>query len=145
MWRVVIACIHLFASAQLMAVLCALLMSAPAHALCTQNASGDWACVQVDRVVDLNAPGALEALARENPERHRKIVTVLEQVQRYRIRDVPQWLQTTLGAQQAQYTVFLRVSNPPKRDLSFVLEGTRYQARVIEPVDAEWLQVLPRR
>jgi hypothetical protein len=142
MWRGVIACIALFAWPPLMAVGCGLLMSAPADAAgCTQSVSGDWTCSDADRVVNLNALGALVALARENPEQHHKIVTILQQVQTRRIRDVPQWLQATFGAQRGEYSVVLRVSNPAKRDLSFVLEGTRYQARVIDPVDAQWLQI----
>ena len=83
-----------------------------------------------EKVVNLNAPGAMQALERSNPAHHKKIVAILEGVTEQKIKDVPKWLQTAFDARSVQYTSVLLVSDPPKRDLSFVLDDTRYRARV---------------
>jgi hypothetical protein len=82
------------------------------------------------KVVDLNEPGALSALQQENPEHHRKVVAILEQVRTQRVEDVPRWMQSTFDAREVYYAPLLLTSNPPQRDLSFVLEDTLYMARL---------------
>jgi len=80
--------------------------------------------------VDLNEPGALAALQQENPEHHRKVVAILEQVRTQRVEDVSRWMEATFDARDVYYAPLLLTSNPPKRDLSFVLDDTRYEARL---------------
>lgn len=81
-------------------------------------------------IVDLNEPGVLAALGHSNPDHHRKIVTILEQVRTHDFDDVPRWMQANFDARDVRYVPLLLVSNPPKRDLSFVLGDTRYKARL---------------
>jgi hypothetical protein len=84
----------------------------------------------VAAVVDLNRPGMLEALAESNPLHHSKIVEILDQIRHHQMMDVPDWLHVSFDARDVKYTPVLLVSNPPKRDLSFVLGSTRYKARI---------------
>ncbi len=81
-------------------------------------------------VVDLNSPGALAALAQNNPAHYRKVVQILDEVRTQQPADVPQWLATKFDAREVFYTSILLISNPPKRNLSFVLDHARYRARV---------------
>ena len=55
------------------------------------------------RAVDLNEPGALEALQGSNPIHYDKIRRILEGVLRQSDGGVPRWLQTTCNAQDVSY------------------------------------------
>ena len=82
------------------------------------------------RTVDLDAPGALEALERSNPAHHEKVRRILEGVVQRRDADVPRWMQASFAARDVSYAPIVLTSDPPKRRLSFVLDTTRYQAVV---------------
>ena len=84
-----------------------------------------------EKLVNLNAPGVLQQLERTNPAHHKKVVAILNGVTAQQVTDVPRWLQTTFAARNVTYRPLMFASNPPKRDLSFVLDDTSYQARVI--------------
>ena len=43
---------------------------------------------------------------------------------------MPRWLQTSFGAHDVSYAPVLLTSDPPKKRLSFALDGTRYLAVV---------------
>lgn len=78
--------------------------------------------------IDLNAPGALEVLRRTRPEDYRRIVAILAEITRHPQRDVPRWLQTNFDARDIVYQPLWLTSFPPKRRLSFSLEGQPYRA-----------------
>ena len=84
-----------------------------------------------ERLVNLNEPGALEALRRENPTEYRTIRKILDAVQEQpESPNVPQLLQTTYKAHDVSYLPVLLTSDPPKKNLAFTLGKTRYQIRV---------------
>ena len=87
-----------------------------------------------DKHVDLNAPGALEKLQASNPVHYRKVQEILKGLEERRGRDVVGWLQASFAAKQISYYDLYRTSYPPQRDLSFVLDETRYSARFFVPV-----------
>src|SRR5262245_52895039 len=106
MLRVVIACLTLLATSQIVA--------APPPG----------------KIVNLNVPGALEKLAQTNPAHHQKIVAILKGVTTHSLGDVPHWMQVNFDAHNVDYRALMLASNPPKRDLSFVLDDTSYKTRV---------------
>jgi hypothetical protein len=83
--------------------------------------------VAAGRVVDLDEPGALEALQRSNPTHHEKVQKILADLPRQPERAVPRWMQTSFDARDVSYRPVLLTSNPPKRRLSFALDDTRYE------------------
>lgn len=85
---------------------------------------------EVEAVVDLNQPGMMETLAERNPLHYQKIVRILDEIWTHQTNEVPEWLRVSFDARDVTYTPVLLVSNPPKRDLSFVLGNMRYKARV---------------
>jgi len=86
--------------------------------------------------VDLNAPGAIESLARQNPDHYAKIERILADVARRPPETVPRWMNAEFGAQGVSFPRVLKTSDPPKRSLSFTLDATRYEAVVTVP--ARW-------
>ena len=83
-----------------------------------------------ERTINLNRPGALEALQQSNPTHYEKIRKITEGVLQKPDADVPRWIQTTVDARDVNYTPVLLTSAPPKKRLSFVLDDTRYEAVV---------------
>ena len=79
---------------------------------------------------NLNEPGALEALQRDNPAHYLIVRQILDNVLRQPQSQVPRWLSTTFNAKDVRYAPVLLASYPPKRDLSFTLDDTRYKARL---------------
>ena len=86
--------------------------------------------------VDLNAPGAIEALARDNPEHYAKIAKILQDVAQRPPEAVPRWMKSEFGAEQVAFPSLLKTSDPPKRSLAFTLDRTRYE--VVVTVPARW-------
>jgi hypothetical protein len=80
------------------------------------------------RVIDLNAPGAMERLEQSNPQHHEKVSRILAGVLKRADRDVPRWLQASFAATDVSYVPVLLTSAPPQRRLSFALDSTRYLA-----------------
>jgi len=80
--------------------------------------------------INLNEPGALEALQRDNPVHYLTVHQILDNLLKQPESQVPRWLQTTFNAKDVRYVQVLLTSDPPKRDLSFMLDDTRYKARL---------------
>lgn len=80
------------------------------------------------RIVDLDTPGSMETLARENPDHYAKVRRIVEEIPLRPPDTVPLWLKTEFGADEAIFVGLLKTSNPAKRTLSFRLENTRYEA-----------------
>ena len=79
---------------------------------------------------NLNEPGALEALQRDNPAHYQTVRQILDNILKQPESQVPRWLRTTFNAQDVRYLRVLLTSDPPKRDLSFTLDDTRYKTRL---------------
>jgi hypothetical protein len=82
------------------------------------------------RTVNLDQPGALQALQRSNPTHYEKIQKIMDQLLRQPDAEVPHWMQANFDARDATYGPILLTSLPPKRRLSFTLDDTRYEAIV---------------
>ena len=85
--------------------------------------------------VDLDAPGALDALRTQQPDHYRKVVAILEAVEkRPDVEALGRWIETTFDARDVASLRYWRVSDPPVLDVAFTLDGTRYKARVTSDV-----------
>jgi hypothetical protein len=80
--------------------------------------------------VDLNAPGAMEQIRAANPVHYEKIQGIVEGLGQRSGGSAAQWMQTSFGARQVSYPGFLLTSYPPKKDIAFTLDSTRYYGRV---------------
>ena len=92
-------------------------------AILTLTAAGP---VTLTRTVDLDRPGALEALERSNPTHYEKVLKIVEGVVRQPDAKVPQWIAVTFNGRDVDYAPVVMTSYPPKRRLSFALDDTRY-------------------
>jgi hypothetical protein len=77
--------------------------------------------------VDLNQPGALERLQAERPEHFRAIAEVLRVVERVPCQNEEVTsLEARFDIRDMACNFTMMTSAPPKRRLSFALEGTNY-------------------
>jgi len=84
-------------------------------------------------IVNLDKPGMLEAIEKQNPAHHRKIVEILRVAQAEPCETLPQILKTQFDAQSTNCRSFqLLTSDPPKRHLTFTLTDTVYVTNVIQ-------------
>jgi hypothetical protein len=80
--------------------------------------------------VDLNVPGALDALRTGNPEHFRKITRLIEEFGRRPAENLLAWVEVRFGVKNPQYGMPWLVSWPPQRRLSFALDDVRYSMLV---------------
>lgn len=80
--------------------------------------------------VDLDSPGALEALRVERPEHYAKTKEILALAQTSRGPKLGQLIEARYEASDVEMLQW-RVSDPPKLRVSFTLERTRYTAQVV--------------
>lgn len=84
-----------------------------------------------DVSIPLDGPGALEALKATNPDHYRRAVGILRVASDMPCDGVPRVIQADFNAVLAQCEgATIRTSWPAQRDVAFVLDGTRYSARV---------------
>lgn len=81
--------------------------------------------------VDLDAPGALARLEKERPAQYGRVANILRDAERLPEQRVEGWISTTYHADSVRLGQSLLVSYPPKRRLSFSLEGVSYRATVV--------------
>lgn len=105
-----------------------MLASAALAILCASASEAGEA--PLGRPIDLNAPGALEALERSNPAHHAIVEKIMEGILRQRDADVSRWIQMSFGGREVSYAPIVMTSDPPKRRLSFALDTTRYEVVV---------------
>ena len=86
-------------------------------------AAGD---LTLSRVVDLDKPGALEALQQLNPMHYEKIRQIVTGILQQPDVAVPGWMRANFDARGVLYSQIEMTSYPPKRRLSFALDDTRY-------------------
>jgi hypothetical protein len=78
------------------------------------------------RTIDLDRPGALEALEQSNPVHHEKVLKIVEGIVRQPEAAVPRWIAVTFNGSGVDYAPIVMTSHPPKRRLAFTLDDTRY-------------------
>ena len=94
-------------------------------------------------VVDLNAPGALEALRVQSPKTYAKISAILATAEERPSSEIGEWIRAGFDASDVEAMPLWHVSDPPKLKLSFTLDRTRYTAvvvgrfRPVEPIPAK--------
>jgi hypothetical protein len=83
-------------------------------------------------VVDLDAPGALEALKKGNPSHYDTICKIMTGLRGKTKSEIPRWMQKNFRATNVSYanvdvaSIFL-TSDPPKLRLFFTLDGQDYR------------------
>jgi hypothetical protein len=97
----------------------------------------------VTAVVDLNQPGALDQLARDNPEHYAKVRKILAGIDVIPEQAVGRWMKAQFNATGVIYSRYLLTSNPPLKTLSFRLQTTQYQALLM--LTDEGARLLPTR
>ena len=78
------------------------------------------------RSIDLDRPGAMEALEQANPVHHEKVLKIVEGIVRQPDAAVPRWIAVNFNGSGVDYAPVVMTSHPPKRRLSFTLDDTRY-------------------
>jgi hypothetical protein len=105
----------------------ALLVSA---ALCANAAPG------LGRHVDLDTPGALGRVQRDNPAHFAAITRILREAPAQRPQALAGWVRTAFDARMAP-AMLVKTSYPPQARLEFTLDDTDYRAvvtlRNVEP------------
>ncbi|MGZ5038576.1 MAG: hypothetical protein ACXWG1_00225 [Usitatibacter sp.] len=87
--------------------------------------------IDIKRTIDLDRPGALDAVAQANPEHHRKLVGIIEAASDVDCREMPKMLAVKYGALgSCTAPHMLLTSLPPKRHLSFTIDDTEYVVNV---------------
>ena len=81
--------------------------------------------------IDLDRPGATEALKDDNPLHFDKVQRILQGAQQLPLPSIRGWIRAQFDAADVSYPVLLKTSFPPKARLSFVLDEVRYNATVI--------------
>jgi len=78
--------------------------------------------------IDLDVPGKLEAIERDNPDHFSKIERILAEVPRQppNQKAVAEWMRTRFQARDVQYSDLVMASLPPKKRLRFSLDDTSY-------------------
>ncbi len=84
-------------------------------------------------IVNLDKPGMLEAIEKQNPAHHRKILEILRVAQAEPCETLPRILKTQFDAASAECRSYqLLTSDPPKRHLAFTLADTVYVTNVVQ-------------
>ena len=85
--------------------------------------------------VNLDRPGALEAIEQSNPAHYAKILVIMRVAQMEPCKHVPTILKTKegIGVDDVRCDSFvLLTSYPPKRHMTFVLDDVRYTSNVVQ-------------
>jgi hypothetical protein len=78
--------------------------------------------------VDLNQPEVLQRVARENPFHFAMIRRILAGVDTMPEQAVGRWMKSQFNATDVTYSSVMLTSDPPRKQLTFTLETTRYSA-----------------
>jgi hypothetical protein len=82
------------------------------------------------RAIDLDAPGALERLQRDDPTHFAKVERILREAPGRSAASVARWLRTEFNAQDGYRSELLKTSYPAQARLSFALDGTQYSKTI---------------
>lgn len=79
--------------------------------------------------VDLDSPGALARVQRDNPAHAKAITRILREAPYRRPQGLAGWVRTAFDAKMAS-AMLVKTSYPPQARLEFVLDDTEYRAMV---------------
>ncbi|HEY1287920.1 MAG TPA: hypothetical protein VGF58_06300 [Burkholderiales bacterium] len=82
------------------------------------------------RHVNLNAPGAMEGIKATSPAHYDAIQAIVAGLARNPHTADPRWIQTSFHARDVSYGMALLTSYPPKKNIAFTLDETRYEGRM---------------
>ena len=81
--------------------------------------------------IDLDDPGGLDALAKNNPEHYRIIKEIAENIASKKPNEIAGWLKVDYGITSTDFNELeWLTSHPPKKRLLLVLEGISYRLTV---------------
>jgi hypothetical protein len=98
-------------------------------ALLASAALSSHAGFEAGRHVDLDAPGALAKVQRDNPAHFRAITRILQEAPQRKPQTIAGWVRTAFDARMAS-ALLVKTSYPPQARLEFVLDDTEYRALV---------------
>ena len=76
--------------------------------------------------VDLDQPGAMQKLARDNPAHYAKVEKILSEAPHRPYASVARWIRTEFNATAVDASHLLKTTYPAQTRLSFVLDGEPY-------------------
>ena len=76
--------------------------------------------------IDLDRPGALEALARENPAHFAKVEKILSEAPQRPFASVRGWMRTEFDARDVDTSYLVKTSYPAQARLTFTLDERQY-------------------
>ena len=85
-------------------------------------------------VVDLDAPGSLEALSRDNPRHFQEVCERIAQTLRHPYSNLSTGARAVSGAHEVP--AFLLTTYPPQRHLAFTIDDVQYETFVTISADA---------
>ena len=80
-----------------------------------------------ERYVDLNRPGALDAIARDNPAHYRQILEITRVASEVSCETALKMLPVPAASRLECVAIALMTSDPPKRRVNFELDSIRYR------------------
>ena len=97
-------------------------------------------------LVDLDAPGALDALRASNPDHYGRVLAVLDAAQLQPCETLPAMLKAKARADGVRcHGALLLTSFPPKRHLAFRLDDVDYVSNVVQANLAGKFEPVPAR
>lgn len=88
--------------------------------------AGERPVIQPPRTIDLDAPGVLEVLKRDNPAHFAKVRRILQEAPHRPLPSVEGWIRVQFSANDVAAPLMIRTSYPAQWRLSFVLDDIRY-------------------
>ena len=76
--------------------------------------------------IDLDQPGALEALARENPAHYAKVQKILSEAPQRPFASVRGWMRTEFDARDVDTSYLMKTSYPALARITFTLDERQY-------------------
>ena len=76
--------------------------------------------------LDLDRPGAMDALARDNPAHYAKVEKILSEAPYRPSSSIARWMRTEFNARDVGMSNLLKTSLPAQARLSFVLDDRHY-------------------
>jgi len=80
--------------------------------------------------LDLDRPGAMQQLARDNPAHYAKVEKILSEAPYRPYASMARWIHTEFNATDVGASHLLKTSYPAQARLSFALDGTPYSKTI---------------
>jgi len=82
------------------------------------------------RALDLDRPGALEQLRRDNPAHYARVQKILSEGPQHPLQSLPDWLRTEVGARDVEGLAFIMPGEGRRARLTFRLDDRDYTALI---------------